>query len=172
MFSCEVSQLASRDSSGCALVSSSFTRLVGPSPSTLEIPLTVDGGSTEEVLLAVVLAIVSKNEVMFPKGRIEKNEQPEAAAIREVLEETGAQCTLWPGLQAMETRYSAAIGKTKVVYWYAGDLVEMGEQMLESHEEMEVRWVDVESAASVLSFENDRELLALCLAALADQQAA
>ncbi|KAJ1719295.1 hypothetical protein LPJ53_005918 [Coemansia erecta] len=119
-----------------------------------------------------VLAIVSQGEVMFPKGRVEKDEQPEAAAIREVLEETGARCTLWPGLRALETRYSTAISKTKVVYWYAGDLVEMGEQMLESHEDMEVRWVDVRGAASVLSFENDRELLAVCLGVLADQQSA
>ncbi|KAJ1850636.1 NUDIX hydrolase [Coemansia sp. RSA 2703] len=123
-----------------------------------------------------VLAIVSKNdqrgveEIMFPKGRLEKDETPEAAAVREVLEETGARCTLWPGLRAMETRHSKAISKTKVVYWYAGDLVAMGEQMLESHEKLDVRWVDVGSAASVLSFENDRELLAICLEALADGQ--
>ncbi|KAJ2873340.1 hypothetical protein FB639_004222 [Coemansia asiatica] len=116
-----------------------------------------------------VLTIVSTDElrgieeVMFPKGRIEKGESPEDAAVREVREETGARCNLWPGLMALETRYNAKVLKTKVMYWYAATLVEMGDQQLDKNEKLTIRWVDVDNADSVLSFEEDRELLRVCL---------
>ncbi|KAJ2697952.1 hypothetical protein FB645_005782 [Coemansia sp. IMI 203386] len=125
-----------------------------------------------------VLAIVHTDElkgveeIMFPKGRIEKGESPEDAAVREVREETGAKCALWPGLVALETRYNAKIVKTKVMYWYAATLVEMGEQQLDEGENLSVRWVDVARANSILSFEDDRELLRACLSAAASVAAA
>ncbi|KAJ1814298.1 hypothetical protein LPJ56_003088 [Coemansia sp. RSA 2599] len=120
-----------------------------------------------------VLTIVNTDEhrgledILFPKGRIEKGETPEEAAVREVREETGAKCVLWPGLMGPEIRYNAKLLKTKVMYWYAATLVEMGDQQLDENENFTVRWVDIDSANSVLSFEDDRKLLGVCLSAAA-----
>ncbi|KAJ2720110.1 hypothetical protein GGI07_004822 [Coemansia sp. Benny D115] len=125
-----------------------------------------------------ILTIVNKNDrrgyetTSFPKGQLDKNESPESAARREVQEETGAKCTLWPGLIALETRYNEAIAKTKIIYWYAATIDEMGEQKLEDYEKLVPQWTDVSEAYNTLSFENDQDLLKLCLVAAEKRNAA
>ncbi|KAJ1730178.1 hypothetical protein LPJ61_003150, partial [Coemansia biformis] len=89
-----------------------------------------------------VLVIVNTGDspptASFPKGRIEPGERPEDAACREVEEEAGVVCRLWVGgLAGVETRYSEAIKKTKIVFWYAASVVETRAQRLEDHEQFE-----------------------------------
>ncbi|KAJ2802381.1 hypothetical protein H4R20_003302 [Coemansia guatemalensis] len=100
--------------------------------------------------------------VVFPKGRVEEGESLKDAACREVEEETGVVCKLWPcGLVGLETRYSEEVQKTKVVYWYAASIVETREQ----HQEdkwMVPTWIHVADASNVLTRDDDRRLLELC----------
>ncbi|KAJ2715722.1 hypothetical protein H4R19_001043 [Coemansia spiralis] len=115
-------------------------------------------------VLAVANTLGSPHTVSFPKGRIEPGERPEDAACREVEEEAGVVCRLWPdGLAGVETRYAAAISKTKVVFWYAASFVEACPQRLESHEQLEPVWIAVVDADAQLTFENDRRLLQAAL---------
>ncbi|KAJ2156686.1 hypothetical protein GGF46_005015 [Coemansia sp. RSA 552] len=124
-----------------------------------------------------VLTIVNRGDgtdsVLFPKGRVEPGESFEEAARREVKKETGVVCQIWPGGPVgVESRYSEAIGKTKLVYWYAATHVETQDQKLEDHEQFDVVWTNTANAGQVLSFADDRQLLGLCIEAMASQERA
>ncbi|MER6603647.1 NUDIX hydrolase [Streptomyces parvus] len=53
----------------------------------------------------------------FPKGKLKRGEDPRAAAVREVLEETGHHCALGEPLPA--SRYPVAGRPKEVAYWAA-----------------------------------------------------
>ena len=91
----------------------------------------------------------------FPKGKVEPGESDEECAVREVEEETGLVCAL--GEELPSTSYSDAAGRPKQVrYWRmratAGELHF-------AHEVDDARWLSVERAAALLSYEHDRRLL-------------
>lgn len=93
----------------------------------------------------------------FPKGKLDKGETYEEAAIREVAEETGLVCEL--GLELPSTWYLDGKGRTKLVRYWAMRVV--GIQPWEPNDEIDQRrWVTVEEAADMLTYEHDRELLA------------
>ncbi|HEX3795574.1 MAG TPA: NUDIX hydrolase [Acidimicrobiales bacterium] len=97
----------------------------------------------------------------FPKGKLEEGETFENAAQREVFEETGFRCRLLRFIG--HTEYIDRKGRPKVVaYWVmaadAGEFV--------ANDEVDaLRWVGVLEAAPLLSYERDRELLAVVSAA-------
>src|SRR5699024_9721130 len=62
----------------------------------------------------------------FPKGKNDDGEDDEAAALREVLEETGLRCTLGPELAS--SRYVDAKGRDKVVRYWAMTVAEQHER--------------------------------------------
>ena len=96
----------------------------------------------------------------YPKGKLEEGESFEDAAQREVLEETGLICRLVRFVG--HTDYIDRKGRPKVVaYWVMA--AEAG--TFSPNEEVdELRWVDVEGAGLLLSYERDRELLAVVAA--------
>jgi len=96
----------------------------------------------------------------YPKGKLEEGETFEDAAQREVLEETGLICRLVRFVG--HTDYIDRKGRPKVVaYWVMA--AEAG--TFSPNEEVdELRWVDVEGAGLLLSYERDRELLAVVAA--------
>jgi len=96
----------------------------------------------------------------YPKGKLEEGETFEDAAQREVLEETGLICRLLRFVG--HTDYIDRKGRPKVVaYWVMA--AEAG--TFSPNEEVdELRWVDVEGAGLLLSYERDRELLAVVAA--------
>jgi 8-oxo-dGTP diphosphatase len=93
----------------------------------------------------------------YPKGKLEEGETFEDAAQREVLEETGLVCRLLRFVG--HTDYTDRKGRPKVVaYWVMA--AEAG--TFAANEEVDqLRWVDVPTAAQLLSYERDRELLAV-----------
>jgi 8-oxo-dGTP diphosphatase len=93
----------------------------------------------------------------YPKGKLEEGETFEDAAQREVLEETGYACRLLRFIG--HTEYVDRKGRPKVVaYWVMAP--EAG--MFEPNEEVdELRWLDIAAAGALLSYERDRELLAV-----------
>ncbi|KAJ2781230.1 hypothetical protein H4R18_002994 [Coemansia javaensis] len=117
-----------------------------------------------ERVLTIVNLADSPSTTSFPKGRIEPGEHIEEAARRETEEETGVVCRLWPdGFVGAQTRHYSDTDREKFVFWYAATAVDTRAQRLESHEQLEARWLGIAEALAQLSFEDDRGLLAACL---------
>ncbi len=114
--------------------------------------------------LQVALISVGETERwQLPKGTLEKGETNESAAVREVREETGIQTEVVVLIDRIEYWfYSSSAGKRtrhhKFVYFYllralSGDIRD------HDHEVNESRWVEINAAAKMLEFENERRIL-------------
>ena len=92
----------------------------------------------------------------LPKGKLDKGESWEQAALREVEEEIGFRCRL--GRELPQTEYTDQKGRSKVVrYW----LMEPEEGEFVPNEEVdELRWLIPSAAAELLTYPRDRELVA------------
>ena len=108
----------------------------------------------------------------LPKGLIAPREKPEATALREVEEETGAR-----------GRVLEKLGDVRYVYTWAGERVfkvvsfylvrysggRLGDVPAEhAHEVAEVRWLALDEAPSLLAYKGERQMAAKALAVLAE----
>jgi 8-oxo-dGTP diphosphatase len=93
----------------------------------------------------------------LPKGKLEPGETDEDCAVREVAEETGLRCELLGELAS--TTYVDGKGRPKRVRYWAMRPLE-GEPRPVPPEIDEVRWVPLEQARRLLTYEHDRALLA------------
>jgi len=92
----------------------------------------------------------------LPKGKAEDGESDEDCALREVWEETGLRCELEDELPS--THYVDARGRPKRVRWWRMRVV--GDDGFTPNEEVdELRWVDGDTAAALLTYERDGSLL-------------
>jgi 8-oxo-dGTP pyrophosphatase MutT (NUDIX family) len=92
----------------------------------------------------------------FPKGKAEEGESDEDCALREVLEETGLRCALEEELGA--THYVDAKGRPKRVRWWR--MRPLADDGFTANDEVdELRWVDRDAAADLLTYPRDRALL-------------
>jgi 8-oxo-dGTP diphosphatase len=91
----------------------------------------------------------------LPKGKAEPGESDEDCALREVEEEAGLQCEL---LQELTTVfYEDPQGRPKQVrYWL---MRPVSGELRPANEIDDARWVPIDEAGSVLSYERDREVL-------------
>jgi 8-oxo-dGTP pyrophosphatase MutT (NUDIX family) len=91
----------------------------------------------------------------LPKGKNRPGERDEDAAVREVEEETGLQCTL--GAPAGETRYRSRAGPKVVRYW----LMEAPPEpvFVPNREVDEVRWCSRREAGKLLTYPHDRQFV-------------
>ncbi len=100
----------------------------------------------------------------LPKGHPIGDESPEAAAAREVTEETGLQVELLDRLG--EVRYTYERGGRRVrkrVAFYLFRYVS-GNLGDHDHEIEEARWMAIEEAARALSYAGEREMVERALA--------
>jgi 8-oxo-dGTP pyrophosphatase MutT (NUDIX family) len=89
----------------------------------------------------------------LPKGKLDAGETWEAAAVREVAEETGLRATIEAPLGS--THYE--VGEVpKEVRWFR--MTADGEPRAQNEVD-EVRWVPLEDAGELLTYERDVELL-------------
>ena len=115
---------------------------------------------TEELEILVVHRPVH-DDWSFPKGKLEQGESLEDAALREVHEETGMSCRLLRFIG--HTHYLDRKGRPKAVaYWVMS--AESG-RFTSNDEVDELRWLSLERAAGLLSYERDEELIAVLMAA-------
>jgi 8-oxo-dGTP diphosphatase len=91
----------------------------------------------------------------LPKGKLDKGETFEDAALREVEEETGLHARLVRELPPVNYEVR---GRPKVVrYWLME--VESDEGFVANDEVDEVRWVEPAEALALLTYDRDRDVL-------------
>jgi 8-oxo-dGTP diphosphatase len=93
----------------------------------------------------------------LPKGKLDRGETFEQAALREVLEETGLRCRLRQELE--EVHYTDAKGRPKRVRYWVMDVAE-DTGFTPGDEVDELRWLELPAAAALLSYQHDQELVA------------
>jgi 8-oxo-dGTP pyrophosphatase MutT (NUDIX family) len=92
-----------------------------------------------------------------PKGKLEPGESLEETARREIEEETGIIVELGAKLDAVE--YTDRHGRPKIVHYWR--MTPVGRTAWEPNDEVdEVRWIAAAEAATLLSYEHDRRLIA------------
>jgi 8-oxo-dGTP pyrophosphatase MutT (NUDIX family) len=104
------------------------------------------------------VAVVHRPEHLdwtLPKGKIEPGENVTECALREVAEETGYRCHL--GRFVGEVEYLDRRGRVKVVSYWLMQPIDGGFEP--TPEVDELRWLPLETAAALLDYPHDRELL-------------
>jgi len=115
-------------------------------------------GETRDGVEIVLVHRPGYDDWSFPKGKLDKRESFEDAAVREVTEETGLVCTL--GRELPSTRYVDNKGRLKLVRYWAMRVV--GVEPWAANDEIDLRrWVTVDEAEGMLTYAHDRELLGL-----------
>lgn len=108
------------------------------------------------------IAVVHRPKYMdwsLPKGKLEKGESFQEAALREVREETGFKCEA--GEELPPVTYLDRKARSKLVrYW----LMTPGKGHFEPHAEVdELRWLTSREARKLLTYDHDRELVAVAM---------
>jgi 8-oxo-dGTP diphosphatase len=90
----------------------------------------------------------------FPKGKLEAGESWEDAAVREVEEETGLRIEL--GEEVGSTFYDDKYGRSKEARYF---LMTTEADAAPQNEVDEVRWIALDEAPALLTYDRDRALL-------------
>jgi 8-oxo-dGTP diphosphatase len=91
----------------------------------------------------------------LPKGKLDSGESPEAAAVREVEEETGVRARLVRELPG--TNYEVNGRPKEVRYWLME--VEHEGPFTPNDETDQLRWVSPDEALPLLTYDRDRDVI-------------
>ena len=112
----------------------------------------------------VELALIHRpryDDWSLPKGKLDPGESWEDAALREVDEEVGLRCRL--GAELPPVAYTDHKGRAMVVRYWLMEPEDDGARFTPNDEVDEMRWVDVDAAAGLLSYPHDVALVRAAL---------
>ncbi len=113
----------------------------------------------ENILMVKVCNLEGVEVWTFPKGHIEPGEKAPQAALREVLEETGYQCTIAKPFERVQYYFKRDHQLTKkTVTWYLMKPVKKSGTH-DTEEIMETEWVTFEEARKRATYKSDKQLL-------------
>lgn len=99
------------------------------------------------------------NDYSLPKGKLDKKENFESAALREVFEETGYKTEI-TGISGAQSRYLGS--KLKITVFFTMSIVDNTQYALNQNTDNEVKetiWINVNDLSSVLSYPEQTELI-------------
>jgi len=111
----------------------------------------------------LLIKLLDNQKIGIPKGHIEKNEDPLAAARREIAEETGYQALKLikelPKIEYTFREKDKLILKT--VYLYLFELLDdmNCDPKREEHEEIENVWANYDQAEKIVSYDDIKKVL-------------
>ena len=115
------------------------------------------GGADGGALEYLVIHRPRYDDWSLPKGKLEPGESLEDAARREVREETGLHVEM--GAELATSEYVDRHGRPKVVHYWR--MTPVGPDTFEPNDEVDqARWITAAEAATLLSYEHDRRLVA------------
>lgn len=111
-----------------------------------------------EYLLILTKNLKGENVWTFPKGKIEKYETPQDAALREVWEETGYKCSITGDIRWIKYLYRRQDKLViKKVKWF---MMEVAEKNSEPDAEIiKTKWADNKTASDLLTYKLDHDIL-------------
>jgi len=113
----------------------------------------------KKLLLVRVENLLNMLVWTFPKGHPEGDETPAMAALREVREETGWVCTVINPVLDVRYRFTQkGIRYSKTVRWFLMAPVKKA-GAFDPKEIKAIKWMGVQEAESILSYESDHKLL-------------
>lgn len=111
----------------------------------------------------VIVAVGGHNRWQLPKGLVEKDENPEIAAVREAREEGGIDSEVVGHIETVEYWYAGLDGGERVrfhkrVHFYLLRYLS-GDTSDHDWEVNEARWVPMDDAMTQLAFDNERRVV-------------
>ncbi|MEG2814099.1 MAG: NUDIX domain-containing protein, partial [Oscillospiraceae bacterium] len=94
----------------------------------------------------------------FPKGHVEEGETEEQTALREIMEETSIEVTLDASFREVITYAPKRDVVKDVVYFLAKALTY--DYIPQIEEISKIKWVEINNAQQILSYDNDRQIVA------------
>jgi 8-oxo-dGTP pyrophosphatase MutT (NUDIX family) len=110
----------------------------------------------------------------LPKGLVDRGEEPEETAIREVREETGVQAVVVAPLERIgywyqRTENGERVRVRKFVHFYLLRY-RSGNVRQHDNEVLEARWVPLDDVAAMLAFASERAVVAEAAKKLGDER--